>query len=292
MAAEHMKTWNIGNVKVTRIVELNNHVDPLAVLLKDGTPELMKKYQWLFPSFATPAGDMIISFQCFVVQTPKRNIMVDTCIGNGRWREHDVFVNMQTSFIEDITRAGCPPESIDTVLCTHMHFDHVGWNTRKQNGQWVPTFPNARYLIGKQEWAHWKKMPRDGSVQAQHLIDSIQPVLDADLVDFVDPDHRVAREIRLMPTPGHTPGHVSIRISSAGKKAVITGDLMHHPIQIAEPDLLANFCMDAKKACVTRRKFVTQYQNRKAFIIGSHFCDPTGGWIVKDNKSWRFENGE
>jgi len=291
MAAEHMKTWNIGNVKVTRIVELNNHVDPLAVLLKDGTPELMKKYQWLFPDFATPAGDMIISFQCFVVQTPKRNIMVDTCIGNGRWREHDVFVNMQTSFIEDITRAGCPPESIDTVICTHMHFDHVGWNTRKQDGQWVPTFPNARYLIGKQEWAHWKKMPRDGSVLAQHLIDSIQPVLDADLVDFVDPDHRVARDIRLIPTPGHTPGHVSIHISSAGKKAVITGDLMHHPIQIAEPDLLANFCIDAKRACKSRRKFVTEYQNKKAFIIGSHFCDPTGGWIIKDTKGWRFEKG-
>jgi glyoxylase-like metal-dependent hydrolase (beta-lactamase superfamily II) len=289
MAAEHMKTWNFGNVKVTRIVELNNHVDPLFVLLKDGSPELMKKYEWLFPNFATPAGDMIISFQCFVVQTPKRRIMIDTCVGNGRWREHGVFVNMQTSFIEDITRAGCPPESIDTVLCTHMHFDHVGWNTRKQDGRWVPTFPNARYLFGKQEWKHWKNVPRDGSVQAQHLIDAIQPVLDADLVDFVDSDHHISREIRLFPTPGHTPGHVSVHISSQGKKAVITGDLMHHPIQIALPDLPGNFCMDAKKACRTRRKFVTQYQNRKAFIIGSHFSDPTGGWIIRDQDGWRFE---
>jgi glyoxylase-like metal-dependent hydrolase (beta-lactamase superfamily II) len=292
MAAEHMKTWTIGNVKVTRIVELNNHVDPLSVLLKDGSPELMKKYDWLFPNFATPAGDMIISFQCFVVQTPRRRIMVDTCIGNGRWREHPVFVNMQTSFLEDITRAGCPPESIDTVLCTHMHFDHVGWNTRKVNGQWVPTFPNARYLISTREWNHWKQVPRDGTVHAQHLVDSIQPVLDAGLVVFVASDHRIARELRLFPTPGHTPGHVSVAISSQGEKAVITGDLMHHPIQIAEPDLLANFCIDAKKACRTRRKFVTTYQNRKVFILGSHFCDPTGGWIIKDEKGWRFETGK
>ena len=292
MAAKHMKTWTIGKVKVTRIVELNNHVDPLAVLLAEGSPELMKKYDWLFPNFATPDGDMIISFQCFVVQTPSRRIMIDTCIGNDRWREHDVASNMQTTFLKDIKRAGCPPETIDTVLCTHLHFDHVGWNTRKFRGKWIPTFPNARYLFSKQEWAHWKNVPRDGTVQAQHLTDSIQPVLDAGLAEFVDSDHRIAEDIRLIPTPGHTPGHVSVHITSAGKEAVITGDLMHHPIQIAEPDMIANFCMDAKKACRTRREFIAKYENKKAFIIGSHFCDPTAGWIVKDKKSWRFEEGE
>ena len=292
MAADHMKTWTIGNVEVPRIVELNNHTDPLNFLLSDGSPELMKKYDWLFPNFATPAGDMIISFQCFVVKTPDHKIMVDTCVGNERWREHDVFVNMHTSFIEDITRAGCPPETIDTVLCTHLHFDHVGWNTRKSGDNWVPTFPNARYLFGKQEWEHWKDMPRDGGVLSQHLVDSIQPVLDAGQEQFVASDFKVCKEVRLFPTPGHTPGHVSVHISSNGNDAVITGDLLHHPIQMAEPDLPGNFCIDAQRACKTRRKFLQDYENKKAFIIGSHFCDPTGGWIIRDKRNWRFEKGK
>lgn len=289
MAADHMRTWKIGNVEVTRIVEVNNHVDPLAVLLEDGSPELMKKYDWLFPDFATPDGDMMISFQCFVVKTPERQIMLDTCIGNDRRRVFDIFTNMQGSFLEDLALTGCTPETVDTVLCTHLHFDHVGWNTQLVNGNWVPTFPNARYLFSEQEWEHWKDMPRDGSVEAEHLVDSIDPILAAGLVDLVGPNHQVTDEIRLIPTPGHTPGHVSVHISSQGKDAVITGDLMHHPVQFAVPDMRANFCMDADLACKTRREFIQRYENRKAFVIGSHFCDPTAGWIVRDEESWRFE---
>jgi len=289
MAAEHMKTWKIGNVEVTRIVEVNNHSDPLDFLLPGGSPEIMKKYDWLFPYFATAEGDMLISFQCFVVKAGDRRIMVDTCIGNDRWREHDIFNDMQTNFLEDLERAGCPPQTIDTVLCTHLHFDHVGWNTHKVDGKWVPTFPNARYLFGNKEWDHWKDMPRDGGVLSQHLVDSIQPILDAGLAEFVDPDHRVAEEVRLIPTPGHTPGHVSIHISSQGKDAVITGDLMHNPVQMAVPDMPSNFCIDGQMACNTRRKFLETYENRKALIIGSHFCDPTAGWIIPDARNWRFE---
>ena len=292
MAAEHMRTWKIGDVEITRIVELWNHTDPLNFLLPEGSPELMKKYDWLFPHFATPDGDMMLNFQCFTVKTPERKIMVDTCVGNDRWREYDVFVNMHTSFIEDITAAGCPPDEITDVLCTHLHFDHVGWNTRKDGENWVPTFPNARYLFSKKEWAQWKDVPRDGTVHAQHLVDSVQPVLDAGLVDLVEPDHRICDEVVLFPTPGHTPGHVSVHISSNGKAAVITGDLLHHPVQIAEPDMAGNFDMDPKQGCDTRRQFLESYKDRKAFVIGSHFSDPTGGWIVTENRNWRFEADE
>lgn len=288
MVAKTMRRWKIGDVEVTRIVEVNAHIDPLAVLLKEGSPELMKKYKWLFPHFATPEGDMMISFQCFVVKVGKRRIMIDTCIGNDRKRAYDIFTNMHTAFLDDLARAGCPPESIDTVLCTHLHFDHVGWNTHLVDGKWVPTFPNARYLFGRKEWNHWKKHPRDGSIEAQHLEDSIQPVLDAGLAEFVATDHRICREVRLEPSHGHTPGHVHVRISSRGQKAVITGDLMHHPIQFAVPDMLTNFCMDAKKACRTRRNFIKRYEDRKALIIGTHFCDPTAGWIERDKTNWRF----
>ena len=288
MVAETMRHWKVGDVEVTRLVEVNAHTDPLSVLLKEGSPELMKKYAWLFPHFATPEGDMKISFQCFVVKTQNRRIMIDTCIGNDRWRIYDIFTNMHTTFLEDLARAGCPPETIDTVLCTHLHFDHVGWNTHKVGDKWVPTFPNARYLFGKTEWEHWNRHPRDGSVEAQHLVDSIQPVLDAGLADFIDPDHRICEEIRLESSPGHTPGHVHAVINSRGQQAVITGDLMHHPVQFAVPGMLTNFCMDAERACRTRSDFIRKYEDRKALIIGSHFCDPTAGWIERDQSNWRF----
>ena len=288
MTADTMRTWKVGDVKVTRIVEVNAHTDPLSVLLKEGTPELMKKYAWLFPHFATPEGDMKISFQCFVVKTGKRRVMIDTCIGNDRRRPYPVFTNMQTSFLKDLARAGCPAESIDTVLCTHLHFDHVGWNTQLVNGKWVPTFPNARYLFSRKEWNHWKKHPRDGSVEAQHLEDSIQPVLDAGLAEFVATDYRICRELRLEPSHGHSPGHVHVRISSRGERAVITGDLMHHPIQFAVPDMRTNFCMDVDKAIRTRKAFIRKYQDRKVLVIGTHFCDPTAGWIERDRTNWRF----
>ena len=288
MSLEHIRSWTIGEVEVTRIVEVNNHVDPLAFLLEGGSRELMKQYDWLFPHFSTPEGDLMISFQCFVVETPGRRIMIDTCIGNDRWREHAIFNDMQTSFLQDLEHAGYPPESIDTVLCTHLHFDHVGWNTRKRNGEWVPTFPNARYLLGRTEWDHWKQVPRDGTVHAQHLVDSIQPILDAKLTDFIESDHRVCDEIRLLPTPGHTPGHVSVHIRSQGQEAVITGDMMHHPIQIARPLMPANFCMDKSQACQTRKAFVDRFGGSKVLIIGSHFCDPTVGWIERDKDNWRF----
>lgn len=288
MAAEHIRHWKIGNVDVARIVEVNAFEDDIAMLLPGGTPELVKAHPWLIPQFATPAGRMLISFQCFVMRAGERRIMIDTCIGADRQREFDVFCNLQTSFLEDLVIAGCPPESIDTVLCTHLHFDHVGWNTRLVDGKWVPTFPNARYLFGRHEWDHWQELRRTGGYHdVQHLSDAIEPILAAGLADFVGPQHQVTPEVRLEPTPGHTPGHVSVHISSGGKEAVITGDLMHHPIQLANPDTHGNFDMDKPQGARTRRAFVERYQNRSALIIGSHFCEPTAGWIVRDGAGWK-----
>ena len=289
MAKEHLRHWTVGDCRVTRIVEVNAHKDPLAVLLEGGSPELMKKYKWLQPHFATPDGDMLISFQCFVVKTPKEVIMVDTCIGNDRVREYDIFCNMQGSFLEDMAAAGYRPEDVTTVLCTHLHFDHVGWNTRLVDGKWVPTFPNARYLFGQKEWEVWQEKKARNDPHLEHLADSVQPVVDAGLAQFIGAEYQVTDEISLFPTPGHTPGHVSVHISSKGKDAVITGDLMHHPIQIALPENPANFDFDKKKGAETRVDFVKRYGDRKAFIIASHFCDPTAGWIVKDGDSSRFE---
>lgn len=290
MAIEHMKTWKIGDVEITRLVEVNGWVDDITMLLPDATPELVQSYPWLQPHWATPDGKMIISFQCFVMRTKDRAIMLDTCIGNDRQREFPVFTNMQTSFLDDLAHAGFKPEDIDTVLCTHLHFDHVGWNTRLVDGKWVPTFPNARYLFDRKEYEHWMHLKEThGYHDLNHMYDAVAPVVDAGLVDLIETTHQVCAEITLMPTPGHTPHHISIVIESQGQRAVITGDMMHNPIQIARPGHLARFDMLKEVAGETRVKFVDSMANSDTLVIGSHFADPSSGYVVRDADGTRLK---
>jgi glyoxylase-like metal-dependent hydrolase (beta-lactamase superfamily II) len=290
MAIETLRTWKIGDVEVTRIVEVNNWEDDITMLLPDATPETVLAYPWLQPHFATPEGKMIISFQCFVMRTPERQIMLDTCIGADREREFDVFTHMATDFLDDLAHAGFDPDKIDTVLCTHLHFDHVGWNTRLVGGKWVPTFPNARYLFGRAEYEHWKMLTdTNGYHDLNHMHDAVQPVIDAGLVDLIEPNHDICPELSLRPTPGHTPGHVSIVIESEGERAIVTGDLMHNPIQLERPGDTVRFDMDQDTARKTRIQFVNDMANTDMFVIGSHFSDPTGGWVVRDDSGCRLE---
>ncbi len=288
MTAETIRHWRIGDVEVVRIVEVNAFEDNISMLLKDETAEFVKQHKWLQPHFATPAGLMKISFQAFALRSRGKRVMIDTCIGADRQREYDVFCNLRTTFLEDLATAGFPAESIDAVLCTHLHFDHVGWNTRLLNGRWVPTFPQARYLFGKQEFDHWKHLRDTGGYHnVEHLHDSVDPIVSAGLVDYISPDYRLTDEVSLFPTPGHTPGHVSVLIRSRGEEAVITGDLMHHPIQLVDPQRHGNFDMDKEQGARTRQAFVDRFADRKAMVIGSHFCDPTAGWIVRNGQGWK-----
>ena len=290
MAIETIRTWKIGDVDITRIVELDNWEDDITMLLPDATPATVLQYPWLQPHFATPEGKMIVSFQCFVMRTPEHQIMLDTCIGADRQREFDIFTNMQTSFLEDLSEAGFVPEEIDFVLCTHLHFDHVGWNTRLVDGKWVPTFPNARYLFGRKEYEHWKMLEETkGYHDLNHMYDAVEPVVDAGLVDLIEPDHDICPELTLKPTPGHTPGHVSVEIESGGRRAIITGDMMHNPIQLERPDDAVRFDMDQTRARKTRMQFIDETANSDVFVIGSHFSDPTGGWIVRDEGGCRLD---
>jgi glyoxylase-like metal-dependent hydrolase (beta-lactamase superfamily II) len=290
MAAENIRHWRVGAVEIARIVEVNAFQDDIAMLLPGATPQFVQQFPWLVPHFATPDGKMILSFQAFVLRSMGKTVMIDTCIGAEREREYEVFCNLQTSFLEDLTAAGFPPEEVSAVLCTHLHFDHVGWNTRKVDGKWVPTFPQARYLFGKQEWAHWKHL-RDthGYHDLAHLADSIDPVMEAGLVDFIGPEHRITDEVSLISTPGHTPGHVSVHIRSQGQEAIITGDMMHHPIQLAVPETHANFDMDKAQGAATRRSFVERFSGSGALVIGSHFSDPSAGHIVPDGSAWKLK---
>ncbi len=218
MAAENIKHWKIGDVEVARIVEVNACEDDIvhAAAGRD------RRVRAAVPVAACRTsrrreGKMIISFQCFVLRSRGKTVMIDTCIGADRKREYDVFCNLQTTFLEDLARGGLPGRSRShDVLCTHLHFDHVGWNTQLVNGKWVPTFPQARYLFGKKEFDHWEHLRDTGGYHDfDHLHDAIDPVIEAGLVDFIGPDFRITDEVSLFPTPGHTPGHVSVLIRVA-----------------------------------------------------------------------------
>jgi glyoxylase-like metal-dependent hydrolase (beta-lactamase superfamily II) len=168
-----------------------------------------------------------------------------------------------------------------------MHIDHVGWNTMLTDGKWVPTFPNARYLFGKIELDHWLREGDDE--QRQILLDSVQPILDADLADLVSLDHRIGPEIRLVPTTGHTPGHVSVVIDSQGKTAVITGDMTHHPCQMANPAWASAYDSDGIASTRTRERMFTEWADKPILVIGTHFAEPTAGYLKRDGATFRFE---
>jgi glyoxylase-like metal-dependent hydrolase (beta-lactamase superfamily II) len=280
-----MLSWQVGDVRIHRIVELE--LPGGTFVLPDAVPEAVRPIPWLAPHFIDEQGELVMSVHALVVESAGRRIVVDTCIGNDKQRPIPGWSGRQGPFLADLADAGFPRESIDTVVCTHLHVDHVGWNTMLVDGRWLPTFAQARYLLGRVEWAHWEK--ESDEVQATVMGDSVRPVLEAGLVDLVESDHRITDEVWLEPSPGHTPGHVSVRISSGGQDAVITGDLMHHPCQMARPDWTSSFDADPRQAIATRQAFLEHYADGPVLVIGTHFAAPTAGRIVRDGNAYRFE---
>ncbi len=275
--------WKIGAVSITRVVEIEGP-SPGTFFFEAATPERLLQHAWLKPHFLTEDGRTVGSIHCFVVQSEGSTIVVDTCVGNDKPRELKHWHLRQGGFLEDLAEAGFPRERVDTVLCTHLHVDHVGWNTMLSDGRWVPTFPNARYLFGAREWEYWA-----GAAAGAEREDSVRPILEAGLAELVPMDHALTPEVGLEPTPGHTPGHVSVRIRSRGEEAVITGDLMHHPVQCAEPSWASRFDVDQEAARRTRREFLERCAARPVLVLGTHFAAPTAGRVVRDGAAFRFE---
>lgn len=284
-----MLTWTIGDVRITRVVELEVPVayHPKRPLIAGATPEALREMPWLYPDFVTPEGHLWSSIHALLVEAPGLRLVVDTCVGNDKPRRMLGGMPLQTSFLQSMQDAGWRCESVQAVICTHLHVDHVGWNTRLENERWVPTFPRARYLIGRQEYEHWRG--EDGEEQRQLVDDSVQPIFDAGLVDLVEMNHRVSPEISLTPTPGHTPGHVSVRIESRGETALITGDVLHHPCQFGRPNWSTSFDSNVVAAQETRAKLLETLADTSTLVIGTHFAQPTAGRVRRDGEAYRFE---
>lgn len=279
-----MHQWQVGNVKITQVVELTTSTVG-AHILPDATPENLKKLPWIAP-FVDEEYRPILSMHCLILESQGKTIVVDTCIGNDKTRNYPKWNHMQSDFLERFRAAGFDRHAVDFVLCTHLHVDHVGWNTMRVDGEWMPTFPNASYLFAEEEFLYWQKEPQEyGPV----FEDSVQPIFDLGLATLVAANHTVTDEVRLVPTPGHTPGHVSVEIQSGDKQAVITGDIAHHPCQIAHREWLCTADNDASAAAHTRDQFVRQHADTPTLIVGTHFAGPTAGHIITDGESYRFE---
>jgi glyoxylase-like metal-dependent hydrolase (beta-lactamase superfamily II) len=279
--------WRVGDVTITRLPECSIAI-PGVNFLPDATPEGLARHPWLAPDFASAEGEVYLSFHALAVETPGMKLIVDTCFGEGKAGPTMDGLVSAGDFLAGLAAIGFGRDEVDCVLCTHLHLDHVGWNTIKQDGRWVPTFPNARYLIGRTEFDHWTSAGEDELGTQVVISESVKPVIDAGLVDFVAMDHRLSPELRLVPTTGHTPGHVSLVIESRGERAVITGDMIHHPCQIPNPGWALPFDFDPGESTATRERMLADWEASQALVIGTHFSAPTAGRITTENGSRRF----
>jgi len=275
--------WKVGDVEVTCIVETSFEVPADSVVQNFTGAGIAEHLGVLQPAYVTDTLLLRISIHTFAIRCGDRRIIVDTCFGN----DHQLagIGPLHTTHLESLALAGFDRLSVDTVVCTHLHFDHVGWNTMLVDGEWVPTFPNAEYLFGATEHAHWSKHEQayDG------LEECIVPIIDAGLHRFVETDHEVTPEIRLVPTPGHTLGHVSVRIDSGGESAFITGDMVHHPAQIFRHDWPSVPDHDAVVSVATRRTVFSDLADSGSLVLGTHFAEPTAGYITTRVHGWSWQ---
>ena len=285
--SQYSNHWSIGELVVTSVVEQSFDWSSPSYLFPDATNEMVQRYGWLVPDYADSEGNINGSVQALVIDQAERRILVDPCVGNERARFLPNWHMQEFDFMERFAGAGFSTESVDIVLHTHLHADHVGWDTFLQDGTWTPTFPKARYLYVRDE-LEWHKESWDPD-KREVWHDALSPVFDAGLADVVEADHDLGGGISLAPSPGHTGGHVSIWLTSGGQVGLVTGDFMHHPLQFAEPNLREIADDDAELARETRSKMISQASKLNALLIGTHFALRSGGHVVPSGDSWQFK---
>ena len=285
----------IGAIEVRRVVEsICTGFDPYG-FFPETTPEDWARHKpWMEPRALDPAsGNLVLPIQAFLVRTRRHTILVDTCVGDHKPRPQRSFWHLQKfdTFLPRLAAAGVRPEEVDYVMCTHLHSDHVGWNTQLRDGRWVPTFPKAKYVFAREEWKAFEAMRR--SHPQPQFLDSVLPIMEAGQAELVGGDFALDDEVRLEPTPGHTPGHVCVRLASQGTEALITGDLIHSPVQCLEPQWTMRADSDPALAKKTRRAFLERCCDRPITVCATHFPEPSIGRVVpRDNAFWFNYDGE
>ena len=284
------QSFRLGDVEITYVEEL---LLPTSVRwMLEGVERAAAEAcsTWMQPHYQNADGYLLQSIHTLVVRTPDRLMLVDTGVGNGKDRAGGIpaFNQLDTDFLDRLAAAGVTPEAVDNVICTHMHTDHVGWDCRQVAGRWTPTFPNARHLFVDVEWDHWHEVVSDAEATARLLADSITPVEEAGLVDLVPADHQVSEHIRLVPSHGHSPGHVTVEVSSGGRTAALIGDVMHSPLQAAFPDVKPTLDREQAAPAAARHAILERYADTETLVLGAHWPWPPAR-IRRDGAAYRVE---
>jgi glyoxylase-like metal-dependent hydrolase (beta-lactamase superfamily II) len=245
-------------------------------------PEVLRPHLgWLAPNYYIVERDaLVFSMHSWVVKTGRHTVLIDTCIGNDKDRMPRAhWHQLNTPFLDRLRTSGTAPEAVDYVMCTHMHADHVGWNTRLTDGRWVPTFPNARYLFSRVEYEHWVAHPDPNPIRRNAIHDSVLPIVEAGRAEMIEDGHEVDGAFTVELAPGHTPGNVHIRLASRGAEAVFSGDVIHHPIQVHRPDWSTVACLDPIASAASRRRLLETCSARGALLLPAHFPAPHGARV-------------
>lgn len=275
-----MARWMIGDIGVDRVAELEGPMFRPADVFPDFDPEVLDRhYADLVPRHYSPElGVVIGTIQSYVIRSGGFNILVDTCCGNDKQRPAEPpFHDLHTPYLERLAALGLAPEDIHFVLCTHLHVDHVGWNTRLDNGRWVPTFPNATYVFAQTELDYLLGVTRAGPPVDRHGVhyaDSIEPVLASRRAKLLTHPEALIPGLDIEFTPGHTPGHVVLRARSGGTEALFIGDVVQHPFQVYRPHWNSAFCASPEQSRTTRRRVLGECADRGVLVFPAHFADP------------------
>lgn len=279
----------VGDIVINRIVESERPDFDAAQFFPEIAADQWAPYRQRLAGWAmqTASNALIFPMQSFLLRTRHHTVVVDTCVGDHKQRARPTW-NMTSSgtYLKRLADTGVRPEDVDYVMCTHMHPDHVGWNTRLENGRWVPTFPKARYVMSEKEWTYWSAFHKD--TPQNQIADSVIPIVESGRAQMVKNDFAIDEDVWFESTPGHTPDHVSVRIASRGAQAVISGDLIHSPVQCLETEWVPRPDFDPPQAAATRRAFLERYCERDVLVCASHFPSPSFGHIIREGNAFWF----
>jgi glyoxylase-like metal-dependent hydrolase (beta-lactamase superfamily II) len=278
-------SFAVADRTIHRIIEQELPLAKALDMLPGLTPEVLAENRsWIRPWSLNEQDEFLLTIQSYVVRTPHHTILIDSCVGNDKDLPTRPFWNRRSGndYMEKLAAQGLTVEDIDFVMCTHLHVDHVGWNTKLLDGRWVPTFPNARYVFGQVECAHWEAM--NVHTPSTIFTESVLPVVEAKRADLVGNDYQLGDHVRLLPTPGHTPGHLAIQLGKGKDEIVMSGDL---PLQARYPELSIKFDADQAASAVTRRSFLERYCDTPTLCCTAHFPSPSAGRITRWGDGFR-----
>jgi glyoxylase-like metal-dependent hydrolase (beta-lactamase superfamily II) len=296
-----MGGFKIGGLQIDRVEELYGAMFPMGSFFT-GFPEdvVEREAQWIVPNHVEPtSGMMIASSHSWVVRTSHHTVLIDTGVGNDKSRPIPPFNELQTPYIERLAAIGLTPDDIDFVICTHLHIDHIGWNTRLENGRWVPTFPKARYIFGRKEYEYSAAIAASEGPTGKtnngvdvYYKDSILPIVEAGKAELVDDGYTLDDNLSMEAAHGHSPGQMLIRVKDAGKTGIFCGDVIHSVLQVRYPDVNSNFCEDPVQAAATRHRVLSECADHGHLLLPAHLGNPHFGRISRADNAFRFHPGQ